>query len=536
MIQAACVALALVPLAGPPKVTALYPAGAQRGQTALVQAFGAFDTWPVDVALEGGEGLAVAVLPEKGQLRITAAPDAAPGRRWIRLHNAEGAATPRPFDVGTLPELNESEPNNLPGEATPTQTLPVLVNGRLERSGEVDCFAVELARDQTLVAGLDAFRRLGSPMDGVLQIVSPRGAVAGQADDDSGLDPLLTFTATESGRHVVRVFAFPAQPDSTIGLAGGEAYVYRLTLTTGPYLDYQFPLAIEAGTAAELEGSGWNLDPGRRSLVAAFTPPGPVEISPAGGPDLRPLWITREAARREKEPNDLAAPEPTPFPAALSGKIERPGDVDAFLFEAKPGLRVRASVAARALGRPLDPVLRIFGAERKKLGEADDQGDARDGEVVFEVPADGHFVASVEDFHGRGSDRHAYLLRVGPTEPDLALGLTAAEVIVAAGKPLEIPLTIDRKDGLKEELVVTAEDLPPGLEAPAVRSKPGDATEKAITLKVTSGADTAPWRGPIRVLARCEGSLPLTRTARAALPGQGGSTERLWLTVTGAGK
>ena len=74
-----------------------------------------------------------------------------------------------------------------------------------------------LKRGQTLVAALKG-HRLGSPMDAVLQVVSPAGFVLSQNDDGAGLDPRLVFEATEAGRYVVRGFAFPSEPNSTIGL------------------------------------------------------------------------------------------------------------------------------------------------------------------------------------------------------------------------------------------------------------------------------------------------------------------------------
>ena len=108
----------------------------------------------------------------------------------------------------------------------------------------MDGFAVALTRGQTLVASLEAERHLGSPMDAVLQVVSPDGFVLAQNDDDIGRDPRIVFEAPSAGTYIVRLFAFPAKPDSSIRFAGGSDYVYRLTLTTGGFIDYAFPLAV----------------------------------------------------------------------------------------------------------------------------------------------------------------------------------------------------------------------------------------------------------------------------------------------------
>ena len=108
----------------------------------------------------------------------------------------------------------------------------------------MDGFAVNLSRGQTLVASVEAARHLGSPMDAVLQVVSTDGFVLAQNDDDVGRDPRIVFEAPAAGTYIVRLFAFPATPDSSIRFAGGSAFVYRLTLTTGGFLDYAFPLAV----------------------------------------------------------------------------------------------------------------------------------------------------------------------------------------------------------------------------------------------------------------------------------------------------
>ena len=106
----------------------------------------------------------------------------------------------------------------------------VVINGRLNKSGDVDTFAVEMKKNQTLVASMEANRRLGSPMDGVLQIVSGRGFVLEQNDDHCGFDPQIAFVAESDGTYFVRAFAFPAKPNSSIRFSGAANYIYRLTV------------------------------------------------------------------------------------------------------------------------------------------------------------------------------------------------------------------------------------------------------------------------------------------------------------------
>src|SRR5256885_11248728 len=89
--------------AAPPAVTSLFPAGGQRGTTVEVTAAGTFERWPVQ-AWASGRGLEVKAGKEKGKLTVTVAADATPGTYWLRLYDEQGASSPRPVLVGTLPE------------------------------------------------------------------------------------------------------------------------------------------------------------------------------------------------------------------------------------------------------------------------------------------------------------------------------------------------------------------------------------------------------------------------------------------------
>ena len=231
--------------AGAPTVTSLFPAGAQRGTTVEITAAGTFERWPVQ-AWVSGRGVSVEPGKDKGKLSVTVAADAVPGIYWLRLFDEQGASSLRPFLVGTLPEVREREPNDDP-KSPQRLDQPCVVNGKLDKAGDVDGFAIECRRGQTLVAALEANATLRSPMDAVLQIVSPDGFVLAQDNDTHGLDPFLAFPVPTDGTYIVRAFAFPATPDSGIRFAGGDAFIYRLTLTTGGYADYLWPLAVSRG-------------------------------------------------------------------------------------------------------------------------------------------------------------------------------------------------------------------------------------------------------------------------------------------------
>src|SRR5579885_710126 len=178
--------------AAPPALTYLYPAGAQRGQTVEVTAGGTFERWPVRAWVDR-PGVEVRAAKERGKLTVAVARDAIPGVCWLRLYDEQGASGLRPFVVGTLPEVQEQEPNDTPASAQVLPSASVVVNGRLQKAGDVDAFAIRLHKGQTLVASLEANHTLGSPLDGVLQVRSADGFVLAQNNDEHGLDPQVVF-------------------------------------------------------------------------------------------------------------------------------------------------------------------------------------------------------------------------------------------------------------------------------------------------------------------------------------------------------
>ena len=79
-------------------------------------------------------------------------------------------------------DIVEREPNNAPTDAS-TLALPVVVNGRIHAAGDVDVFAVKGRAGEQIVAEVTA-RRLGSPLDSVVEIVDAAGARIARNDDE----------------------------------------------------------------------------------------------------------------------------------------------------------------------------------------------------------------------------------------------------------------------------------------------------------------------------------------------------------------
>lgn len=526
----ACLFCARALLAAGPEPSHWFPQGVQRGVTTEVTVGGNFPNWPLGVWVDR-PGLTITP-GEKGKLAIAAAVDAVPGVYWLRLHDTATAAAPHPFVVGTLSEVNETEPNNKPSEAK-TIDASTVVNGRLAGRGDVDHVAVNLLAGQTLVASLVAHETLGSQFDGVMQIVGPAGNVVAYNHDAGGLDPRIEFVAPANGRYVVRVFGFPSTPNSTIGFAGSDAYVYRLTLATTGFVDYAWPLAVARGSDSQMELFGWNLPESLRSLGVR------------GEGDVATLWdaqlantvavaIEPHATSLEREPNELAAPQPIELPMTITGRLDVARDVDVYAFAGVQGQALSFELASRSLGFPSDGVLEVFDEAGKSLARVDDVGNARDPVLAFTPAANSTFRLAVSDLHGQGSPRHVYRLRATRPQPDFALSTDAHAYVLVAGKPTEITVAIERRAGFGEEISLSVTGLPAFVTAsPAKSAAEGDS---AKTVKITLTADQGPFSGPIRIVGTAMGASQLSRTATAAIPNYETRTSDVWLTVLGEPK
>ena len=508
-----------------PDVKALNPSGAQVGQATTVKVIGKAGTAPVEGWCDRA-GVEIAVGEDPSELTVTVDASVAPGLCWIRLHNAEGASALRPFMLGLLPEVTEEEPNNAVTDAKPVDASGTTINGVLHKGGEVDTFAVPLAAGQTLVASVESHRSFAGPMDGVLQVLSPLGFVLRQNDDDRGFDPQIVYTAVEDGTHYVRVFAFPAAPNSTIGFAGGAEYLYRLTVTTGPFIDHTLPLPI-SDAPTPLAVHGWNLPDDGEPVTVDLNGPHPAAVLPHPS-TWEILRMPRSSGSALVEPvADVVSP-----PLSVSGVIANPGEIDQYRLQLTKGQVLDVQVAARLFGSHLDPMLRITDAEGKQLQELDDIDRSNaDIKSTYTAPADGEYGFAVRDRFSHGGERYAYALVVTPQTPDYSLSVDSDRFVLKSGTPLEVPVTIARVAKYAPEITFSIDGLPDGVTLAEAKSLPEGDTAGKVTLKLEAPAGTA-FSGPITIRGTSSEETPTIRTATAALIGVPARIDAVWLNIT----
>jgi len=484
--------------AAPPEATRLFPPGAKRGTTVPVKVAGSFPVWPAQVWTER-PGTSWAPQGESGTFAVTVAPEAALGVHLVRFTTPEGATAVRRFVVGHLPEIEETEPNDKPAAATAVVEPVVVVNGVLGKGGDVDLYRVNLAAGETLVAQADANRLLGTAADLTLDVADARHSLLARNLDAAGLDPRVVFTAPVAGEYFVRVYGFPETADATIGLAGGEAFVYRLTLSKRGFLVATLPSAVSLGPEATVSPLGYRLPEDLAALpitAAALAQSATgarravtVALDGVGGAVSLPVVEMPVVVVPQAE--GASAPPPVLF----SGSLTAPKQRTLHRFTATKDVTYTLLVEGIAIGTAVDPILSIEDLEGKRLAITDDPA----GTLSWKAPAGGVSTAVVRDRRGQAGPAHGYRLAIRPDLPGVKVTCDVDRVTGEPGKPVELAITISREHGFKESLDLVLVDPPPGVTAAPVQSPPeGDAAKKVV-LVITAAE---PFSGPVRVAAR----------------------------------
>jgi hypothetical protein len=519
--------------ANPPVASYLFPAGGQRGQTVEVRAGGLFLFQRCGFELLGPGVQAspqlertdtvwfegpILPLPESQQAedypkdmagRIQIAADAPLGYRYWRLWTSEGGTPALKFMVGDLPELVEQE---IDGDPVPVPVqLPVTINGRIFPREDVDLWSFPARKGQAITCEVHA-ARLGTPLDARLEVLDAAGRRLAENDDGSGPDSFLRFTAPADGTYQVRIH--------DIQFKGGQAHVYRLTVTAGPHVDRTYPLGGRRGSETRFELGGQGLpDTSVAIPLPADAPQDFVHRVAVAGTLTNPFLLDLDdlPEHLEAEPNDEPDKvQPLALPAMLNGRIGAPGDVDCWAVTAVKGEAYELELRAARLGSPLLARLTVLDAAGKELARSDDAGG--DPLLRFTAPADGTYLLRVEErFRGRGSPAHAYRLRIAqPAGPDFRLRLAADAVTLNRGGEVKLKVLAERTGGFAEAIQLAVEGLPDGV---TVASTTIAAKQAALDLVLRAEAKAAIRAGHLTIRGSARvGDGMLTRTATLPAP------------------
>jgi hypothetical protein len=148
----------------------------------------------------------------------------------VTVRNGQLVSNRVPFAVDALPEVFEKEPNNRQENAQHV-TLPVIVNGRIDRPGDWDVFRFDGRAGQEIVAEVSA-RRLNSPLDSLLRLTDAAGRELAVNDDTEDKGAALLTHQADSRLN----FKLPANGAYYLHLGdsqgkGGADYAYRLRIS-----------------------------------------------------------------------------------------------------------------------------------------------------------------------------------------------------------------------------------------------------------------------------------------------------------------
>ncbi|MCX6626625.1 MAG: DVUA0089 family protein [Candidatus Solibacter sp.] len=321
--------------------------------------------------------------------------------------------------------------------------------------------------------------------DPQLTVYDAAGKQVAFADDNRYQpDPVMFFRAPADGEYTVEL--------RDVVYRGRGDFVYRLTIAERPYVTDVFPLGGRRGSEVAVEYRGVNLAAVRGTVKVPADARRSITVNglPFGASDL--------AAVREAEPNDaFDRAQRITAPLVVDGRIEKPGDVDYFVFSAKKDDKLVLQVQARRLGSPMDSVLTLYDGKRNQVAENDDWNDPleaplahnSDSRILYTFPAAGDYYLRLRDIQGKGGEEYAYRLVLDAPHPDFTLRVAPDNPRLGVGDTAAITVAAVRHDEFAGEIKLAVENLPTGYAASEALIAAG---QNEGRLTVTSPADAAP--------------------------------------------
>ena len=462
---------------------------------------------------------------------VTAAPDAKPGSREIRLVTPRGVTNPLVFRVGQVPEVarkpmktclvpilgreHQALRKRPADEVEARITVPCTMNGQIA-SGEVNRYRFEASKGQRLVistAARQLIPYIADAVPGWFQPVLTLRDAGGKElayNDDYRFkpDPTLLFEVPEDGEYLLTI--------NDAIYRGREDFVYRITIGEIPFVTSIFPLGAPAGAPAEIEMKGWNLETAQLTLPPKDASPGIYRITakqegfvsnclpfalavpPAARDAVLPECFDKESN------NDPSHAQKVKLPTIVNGRMDRPDDWDVFQVEGRAGDTIVAEVYARRLESPMDSMLKLTDATGNLLAFNDDHQDPESGlnthhadsYLMVELPADGTYYVHLGDTARNGGEAYAYRLRISAPQPDFALRMAPSSGVARRKAGLTENVYVVRKDGFTGPVKLSLKDPPKGF-PPRTVVLPADkemvkfwvktnliATEKPVNLNI----------------------------------------------------
>ncbi len=384
----------------------------------------------------------------------------------LRVPCAGGVlAAPALFASGDLPEMLEAEPND-DGAQAQMLTMPVTINGRIDRPGDRDLFRFHAAAGSKLTLRVTA-QQLGSPLDAVVSVSDSAGKELLVIDDRQAApreaplvrviesppvdDPLGEFTATVEGDYLLTV--------EDRFHDGSPAHGYRLELSPATA---DFDLVVQPAEVTANRAQQGQRANGPVQAVYAGIGSGSLSVDRGGAGSL----VVRAFRNGYDGPIELAVEGLPPGlhanPATIAaGQNETTINLAADFTAASDAGNVRVTGTSVADGNA--PALRRAAAQP----------------VVFSaLPVNG------------GLQRNLSEVAVGISQQGAALAVQASltEPLVPGGKA-RARVSIQRREGYTGKVELKLVNLPAELAAPAAEIA---ADQNLAEVELTAGPELTP--------------------------------------------
>jgi hypothetical protein len=485
-----------------PRLTGVRPVGGQRG-TELEVHFTGQRLGDAQEILFYQPGISASKIEKvdanhvKAMVKIEA--DSALGLVDLRVRTATGLSELRTFSVGALKETTEAEPND---EFAKPQKIAFgsVVNG-VARSEDVDYYAFEAKKGERITAEVEGARLGIALFDPYVAIMDSKRFELASSDDAALIwqDAFASVVAPEDGTYIVQV--------RESAYAGTDACLYRVHIGNFPRPTATIPAGGKFGETIDVRLIGDIL--GEKTVKVTLPAEqkrefGIVATDDKGtAPQPNAFRLSPFGNVIESEPNnDQNSAGRFEGSMALNGVIDKPEDVDHFIFPAKKGQNFNIRVYARQLRSPLDSVITIAKKGAGASASNDDARNSPDSQLRFAAPEDADYVISITDHLKKGGPEYFYrvevtsalpLITLSVNEETLQRGIGPTAVAVPKGNRQAVMVNARRVEAGNGPIKVGLEGLPAGTTA---TSDEMTANQPTLPVLIEAKAD-APLSGAL---------------------------------------
>jgi hypothetical protein len=360
------------------------------------------------------------------------------------------------------------------------------MNGRIQAAEDVDQYRFAARAGEQITCSVlaarmeDKIHDLQEHFDPILLLRDASGQEIDRADDTYGPDPLLIHRFTADGEYTLEI--------RDVRYHGNPNWVYRLTVTRGPWVTALLPMAARRGETANLQLVGANLTtPTSAWLAPMDAPTGAQEIQLKQGDRVtNPVPVIVSDLPERAEPPAGAPVPPLSIPCGVSGRISAEYEVDRYPFHAVKDQAIIFEIEARRYGSALDSFLSVVDANGKELASNDD-AVGKDSRLVWTAPADGSYAVLGRDLNNRGGPEYVYHLVARRALPDFSLECDGDRAQIGPGGGTSWYVKVKRSGGFAGDVALAVNGLPEGVSA-ICSPIPAAMSQGCIVLTAARGA------------------------------------------------